>query len=112
MPNASRRPFTRAEGQLQMIEKAPGFEIGAVISASGSLFNHLLLQFFLPFVPFMSFLFRLFRNRPSAGVESSAPTVSHDPGYPTTLSLDMQRSSRSSGSKYAPCNRFRRLEVQ
>jgi len=43
-----------------MIEKAPGFEIGALISRSRSLFNYLQLPlpFFMSFVPFLLFLFR------------------------------------------------------
>ena len=53
-----------------MIERAPAFEIGVVISESGSLFNHLLLkmQFFMSFVPFMLFLFRLLESQPPIGV--------------------------------------------
>jgi hypothetical protein len=47
------------ERQQPMIEKAPGFEIGALISASGSLSDHLQLQFFMSFMLFMSFLFRI-----------------------------------------------------
>ena len=48
-----------------------------MISESGSLVNHLLLQlpFFLSFVPFMSFLFRLFRNRLRAGRLSGAAGI-------------------------------------
>ena len=37
--------------------ESPELEIGAVIFKSGSRFNHLPLQFFLPFVPFLLFLF-------------------------------------------------------
>jgi hypothetical protein len=50
-------PRTGPERQRQMIERAPRFQIGALISESRSRFNHLPLQFFLPFVPFMLFLF-------------------------------------------------------
>jgi hypothetical protein len=42
-----------------MIEKAPGFEIAALISDPGSLLNHLQLQFFMLLMSFMPFLFRL-----------------------------------------------------
>ena len=68
-----------------MIERAPGFEIGALISESGSLFNHFAVAVqvrrdgaslrsdaFMSFMFFMSFLFRLLRNRPPRGIQRGA----------------------------------------
>ena len=48
---------TRMQVQQQVIEGAPGFEFGALISESWSFFNHLPLQLFMSFMLFMSFLF-------------------------------------------------------
>jgi hypothetical protein len=75
--------------QQQMIEKAPGFEIGAMISQSGSLFNHFAVAVhvrrteasmpagsFSPFVPFMSFLFRLLESLTTSGAQNAARNVS------------------------------------
>jgi len=78
-----------------MIEKAPGFEIGALISGSRSRFNHLQLQFFLSFVPFMSFLFRLFGKPAVHGVESCSAALSHH--SPARASHQPERLPRAAG---------------
>ena len=71
-----------------MIERAPEFEIGVVISESGSLFNHLLLkvQFFMSFVPFMLFLFRLLERQASIGALRVTPKRQRRPAYRLHLS--------------------------
>jgi len=88
MPKASRTPVTGPERQRQAIEKAPGFEIGALISGSGSFFNLLLFQVrrgdfnalgvLLVLLPFLPFLFRPLESQSNIGVQ---PSPHRDSGY-------------------------------